>query len=298
MALKIGNAPCSWGVEFPDSPENPRWQDVLAETAAAGYAGTELGPVGYIPESAGMLAERLELLGLRLTAGVIFQPFHAPEAWEGLRDNLLRTGRMVRPLGARNLVLIDSIEAGRAAWAGNSEGAPRLDRSQLDGLHGRLREAARIASGEFGLQACLHPHAGGCVEFPDEVELAMDAVDECLMGLCLDTGHSLYAGLDPVRLLRRYAARVRYVHIKDLDRGILARCVEGRVGFYDACNRGVFCRLGRGGVDFAAFRRELASAGYRGWCTVEQDRGPDSLGSPRDDAEANRRFLASPGWAG
>jgi len=45
MSIKIGNAPCSWGVEFADDPRNPSWRQVLKENAEAGYSGIELGPV-------------------------------------------------------------------------------------------------------------------------------------------------------------------------------------------------------------------------------------------------------------
>ena len=48
--IKIGNAPCSWGVEFADDPRNPAWRKVLQENAEAGYKGIELGPVGFMPK--------------------------------------------------------------------------------------------------------------------------------------------------------------------------------------------------------------------------------------------------------
>lgn len=296
VEILIGNAPCSWGVEFPDDPGNPPWGTVLRETAEAGYAGTELGPVGFIPEDPGALADRLEQLGLRLTGAVLFRPFHDPQAWDSIRDGLERSCRMLRPLAARHLVMIDSLSPERTPHAGSPDTAPRLRGGELAGLHDRLREAARIASRQYGLIPSLHPHAGGCIEFGDEVDGALGAIDESLMGLCLDTGHSLFAGLDPVRLLRRYADRLRYVHLKDLDRGILRRCVATQAGFYEACNQGVFCRLGRGDVDFHAVKAALEEISYRGWCTVEQDRGPDTLGSPYDDAVSNRGFLTSLGW--
>ena len=43
-----GNAPVSWGVYEADRP-NPPFARVLDDIAAAGYAGTELGPYGYLP---------------------------------------------------------------------------------------------------------------------------------------------------------------------------------------------------------------------------------------------------------
>ena len=61
MSIRIGNAPCSWGVEFPDDPRNPNWRSVLKDCAAAGYKGIELGPVGFMPEDPAILAEAREL---------------------------------------------------------------------------------------------------------------------------------------------------------------------------------------------------------------------------------------------
>ena len=57
--IKIGNAPCSWGVEFADDARNPNWRRVLKENADAGFTGIELGPVGYMPEEPTILAEAL-----------------------------------------------------------------------------------------------------------------------------------------------------------------------------------------------------------------------------------------------
>ena len=57
MTIRIGNAPCSWGVEFPNDPRNPTWQKVLEECSDAGYRGIELGPVGFMPEDPEILGE-------------------------------------------------------------------------------------------------------------------------------------------------------------------------------------------------------------------------------------------------
>ncbi|MCY4187244.1 MAG: sugar phosphate isomerase/epimerase [Bryobacterales bacterium] len=297
MSIAIGNAPCSWGVEFPDTPSNPPWHQVLDEASQAGYAGIELGPVGYAPEDPSALADSLAERNLALTAGVVFQPFHQPDAWGRVLDAVHRTCRLLAPLGARQVAFIDSLSPVRSRHAGDPARAPRLDPADLRGLHGRIRDSARIAKEEYGLTACLHAHAGGCLEFEDELDRAMDAIDERLLGLCLDTGHALYAGFDPVAALRRYSSRTTYIHVKDLDGGILRSSVQEGIGFYEACSRGVFCRLGLGDADFAALKLALEEAGYTGWATVEQDRGPASVSSAYEDARANLAFLRSAGLA-
>ncbi len=298
MPVSIGNAPCSWGVEFADAPSNPPWQVVLDETSSAGYAGTELGPIGYMPEDASLLQRHLDARSLALTAGVVFRPFHDGAAWDELQDALRRTCRTLAALGAKQLVFIDSISPARSACAGDSRAAPRLDTAQLAALHERLRVAARIGRDEYGLEPTLHQHAGGFVEFEDELDQALGEIDEDLLGICLDTGHSLYAGIDPAAIMRRFPGRIRYVHLKDLDTSILRAVIRDRIGFYEACARGVFCNLGRGSVDFSAFLTALREIRYDGWATVEQDRGPLSVQSSYDDARANFQFLVSAGIAG
>ena len=297
-ALEIGNAPCSWGVEFPDSPSNPPWRSVLDETKRAGYAGTELGPVGYMPEDVSLLGDELEARGLSLTAGVLFRPFHDPDAWEDLQDALRRTCRMLQPLGARHLVFIDSLDAERSRYAGDPARSPRLGPDAVAAMHERIRTAASIGRDEYGLLPCIHAHAGGCIEFRDELEQVLDEVDERLLGICLDTGHSLYGGFDPMALWKRHPARVQYIHLKDIDRPTHRASVRERIGFYEACARGVFCNLGDGAVDFSLFRQTLEASGYSGWATVEQDRGPQSVQSSYEDAAANWRFLRTAGLAG
>ena len=71
MTIRIGNAPCSWGVEFANDPRNPPWRQVLRDCATAGYRGIELGPVGYMPEDPVELGEALAETGQTLIGGVV-----------------------------------------------------------------------------------------------------------------------------------------------------------------------------------------------------------------------------------
>lgn len=293
MTLRIGNAPCSWGVEFADDPRNPPWRDVLAQCAAAGYAGIELGPVGYMPADREVLAEALDAHALSLIGGVVFRPFHDPGLWRDVMDAAVATCRTLVHLGARHLVLIDSISPRRAPTAGRPREAEPMDAAEWAGLRSRIAQVAEMGTDTYGLTVSIHAHAGGFIDFEPELERLLEEVDSRHLGLCLDTGHHTYAGGDPVAFLRRHADRLAYVHLKDIDPAVKARVVAGRTGFYDACGQGIFCNLGRGEVDFPAVRRALAEAGYDGWATVEQDCDPTLPGSPLADATANRQYLDS-----
>jgi inosose dehydratase len=296
MTIRIGNAPCSWGVEFPGDPRNPPWRQVLKECAEAGYAGIELGPVGYMPEEPETLAEALGENGLELIGGVVFRAFHDPDQWEDVWDGAQRTCKALVAHGARHLVLIDSISPRRAPTAGSPEAAVQMDPAEWTGFRDRITRVAKLGTEEYGLTVGIHAHAAGFMDFEPELERLLDEVEEDILKICFDTGHHSYAGFDPVAFMRRHIGRVSYMHFKDIDPAIKARAIAEGTGFYEACGQGIFCNLGQGDVDFPTVRQILLDAGYEGWCTVEQDCDPTLDVRPADDARANRAYLSSIGF--
>jgi inosose dehydratase len=296
MTIRIGNAPCSWGVEFAGDPRNPAWRTVLRECAEAGYKGIELGPVGFMPEDPGVLGEALAEEGLELIGGVVFRAFHDPAQWDDVLDGSVRTCKALKAHGAQHLVLIDSISPRRAPTAGRADEAEQMDRAEWDAYKGRIATVAKMGAEDYGLTVGIHAHAGGFMDFEPELERLLDEVDESILKICFDTGHHSYAGFDPVALMRRHVGRISYMHFKDIDPKVKAEAIANRTGFYDACGQGIFCNLGEGDVDFPAVRQILLDAGFEGWCTVEQDcdptLDPDTLG----DARRNREYLESIGF--
>jgi len=296
MTLRIGNAPCSWGVEFAGDPRNPDWQTVLAECADAGYKGIELGPIGFMPEDPAVLADALAQHDLTLIGGVVFQPFHDASAWETVKDAAERTCRSLRAHGAQHLVLIDSISPRRAPTAGRVQEAEQMDGAEWADFRARIETIARLGADDFGLTVGIHAHAAGFVDFEPELERLLGETDPDILKICFDTGHHSYAGYDPVAFMERHMDRISYMHFKDIDPAVKSDVIANRTGFYDACGQGIFCNLGKGDVDFEAVRAVLVDAGFDGWCTVEQDCDPTLDVRPLDDAIANRNYLESIGF--
>lgn len=297
MHLSIGNAPCSWGVEFADDPRNPPWTRVLDEANAAGYGGIELGPLGFMPEDPAILGPALAERGLTLVGGVMFRPFHDPGQWAQVQDAATRTCRALAAHGAKRLVLIDSISPRRAPTAGRSGEAERLQGADRQAFLDRIESVARMGTEEFGLDVTIHAHAAGFVEFEDELEDILSSIEPKILGVCLDTGHCMYAGFDPVAFYRRHSQRVSYLHFKDIDPAIRQQAIDNRTGFYDACAAGLFCNLGEGMVDFLALKSALSAAGFSGWATVEQDCDPKGEQSPLAGARVNLGYLKQIGLA-
>jgi inosose dehydratase len=296
MTIRIGNAPCSWGIEFPSDPSYPSWQSVLDQCAGAGYKGIELGPIGYMPEDPNVLAPELAARDLEIIGGVVFQPFHDPSKWDTVLDAAQRTCKALVAHGAKHLVLIDSISPRRAPTAGRASEAEQMDQTEWTKFRERIETIAKMGAQEHGLTVGIHAHAAGFMDFEPELEKLLDEVDEKVLKICFDTGHHSYAGFDPVAFMKKHIGRISYMHFKDIDPKVKTDVIENRTDFYKACGQGIFCNLGQGDVNFPAVRQVLLDNGFEGWCTVEQDCDPSMPGTPLEDARANREYLQSIGF--
>ncbi|MGV7213086.1 sugar phosphate isomerase/epimerase family protein [Bradyrhizobium sp. UFLA05-112] len=305
--ITITTAPCCWGVDDVRNPHLPAWEKVLDEAAEAGFGGLELGPYGYLPLDAARVSDALERRGLSIVAGTIFDDLVSPEN----RDNLLRQTDEICALivslpkpvthdGQRHeapyLTVMDWGHDARDFAAGHSDRAPRLAASGWRSMVETIRAIAALARDKYGVRAVIHPHAGGYIEFADEIERIVADVPSELAGLCLDTGHLAYAGMDPVEVLWQYRERADYIHFKDIDPGVFSTVMNERIRFFDACAKGVMCPIGRGKIAYPAIRTLLSDIGYGGYITIEQERDPRNTSSILDDLAASRDFLRRAGF--
>ena len=278
MTIKLATGPVTWGVDFADTPTNPPWLQVLNEIAESGLRAMELGPVGYLPEDPDTVRELLAERNLLSAGSFVFDDLHDPEARERLIDITNRACRLIVASGGTILSLIDKPDDVRVATAGRPNAAPRLDDVRWQAMLDQIRALADVAR-QHGVRPVVHPHAGGYIEFEDEIERLVGDTD---LDLCLDTGHLAYARVDPVAALQRYADRLGHVHFKDLRSDVLARIDIEHLTFWEAINADIFCPVGEGMVDIAAVLDTLDGIGYNGFATIEQDRVP-GRGAPLED---------------
>jgi inosose dehydratase len=288
MVPRLATGPVSWGVDFADDPANPPWERVLDGIAATGLGLTELGPLGYLPRPASRLRAELERRQLAVAGSFVFESF---DRWSPRTLDVTRaTCELIAGVGGTHVVLIQAVTDARSATAGDPGRAPRLDRSATEALLDGLAAAARIATDEFDLRPVVHNHAGTAIEFLDELDHVLASIPAGQLGLCLDTGHAAYAGLDVQALLDRWGDRLEYLHLKDVRADQLKRAIRRRDGFWRAVADGVFCPLGEGSVDFESLFARLPAVGFDGPVTIEQDRrGIDR--APEEDVIASVRYL-------
>jgi len=293
-SIQFACAPVSWGVEDYSGPSwDQPYEKILDEMVECGYTGTELGPYGFFPTEAGKLLPELQGRRLKMLSSFVpvnlADPSVAAEAAERIRE----VGSLLAALGAPCIVLADYQSKERENMAGRvpRDGTASLSADQWKSVARLGREAERIA-GDFGLDLVFHPHVATFIETPEETDRFFDAVSASSIGLCLDTGHCLYGGGDPVAIADRYKELLRYIHIKDIDRAVLQESHRKQLNFDQAIEAGVFSEIGEGCIDFPSFFSLLERNGYKGWCVVEQDiKFGVSTVSPRQSMGASLEYL-------
>jgi inosose dehydratase len=295
MSIDLANAPVSWGVDYADDPKNPAWEKVMTEIADAGYRHTELGPYGFYPTAPDVLRAEFDRRGLTVAAGFVFQVLHDPAKVADVMDVATRTVRLLSAVGGKYLVTIDHISKARMATAGQRDLAQRLDKPRQRHMIDLIDRISDMAL-ENGVTPVIHQHAGSYIEFEDELESVAAALDPKKVGLCIDTGHMAYAGIDPVAFFRLHASRVKYFHFKDIDPTIRARVLADQVPFLDAVAQKIFCPPDRGMVDWQGLATALSETGFNGAATIEQDIDPTISLTPIEDARASLAYLRSVGF--
>jgi len=252
--IRFGYAAITWG-------GNDR--QAIDDIAALGFRGIQLrqsavATWGDRPaELKALLAER-KLTLVALSSGTMaLDP--AGEA-ESLEQHV-RHAQFVRDVGGRYLQVLDERPPGR--------GPDPDDYRRM----GRLLTELGRRTADLGIKLGYHNHMGALGQAPDEVARVLDAADPRFVHLELDTAHYQQAGGDPAAAVRRYAGRVLFLHVKDLD----------------ASNR--FVELGRGKVDFKAVFAALDAIRFDGWAVVELDSVPDSARTPKESGGIARRYL-------
>lgn len=294
--MRLGTAPITWGVsEYPGWGELLPFERVLDDMAALGYAGTELGPWGYLPREPAALRRELDSRGLVLVGAFCPVTLHDPARYTDELTKAQDTATLLAALGATTLVLAEAGDAKRLAAAGRvpADGSAGFSDEEWARFADGANAVARAAR-NLGLVTAFHPHAGTYVETPEEVERLLAGTDPDLVGLCLDTGHVAYGGGDPARLARAHAQRVQHVHAKDVRGDVLERARRESLDFASAVGEGVFAPLGEGTVDFPGVLGALRASGYAGWVVVEQDLrlapGADA-DLPRENARKSLAYL-------
>lgn len=300
-ALRVGNAPCSWGtLEFESAKgEQIGFGRMLDELAATGYTGTELGDWGYMPTdpctlSAELSRRCLVMLGAFVPVALKDSAAHQPGVAAAVKTARLLAAVATDPNPFLVLADANGSVPERTLNAGRVTPQMSLSAGEWRIFAEGVNLVARAVLAETGLRTVFHHHSAGYVETPDEIARLLELTDPQSVGLVFDTGHYAYGsgGADVVAGLERFKDRVWYVHFKDCQPDVAAAARSQGWDYFQALRHGVFCELGKGSVDFPAVLRWLRQTGYAGYILVEQDVLP-GMGAPAESARRNRDYLRS-----
>ncbi|HEX5911703.1 MAG TPA: TIM barrel protein [Rubrobacter sp.] len=234
---------------------------VLDEAAHLGLTALEAGPDGFLPGEPEEMASLLSQHGLELVGGFVPAVLHRPQARDSELASVERQAKLFAAAGAGVLVI-----AAATGEEGYEESAGLGD-SEWAELFATLAMVEEIGT-KHGLSVVLHPHYGTEIESPEHVQRFLEGCDTAL---CLDTGHSMVGGGDPVVLTESAASRIRHVHLKDVDRDLAERVLSDTLPYEQAVRDGLYMPLGDGDVDVRRVLEVLDEEGYDGWYVLEQD---------------------------
>ena len=289
-ACPIGTVPILWNnVDIVELRLGTSADSLLDDIARTGYDGTQLG-LGFAEGDA--LRAGLADRGLRLAEVYASIPATVdgptPTALAEMRERV----RLLKDGGGEVLCIAFDGSPDRDRFAGRA-GDPSTPRLTDDGWAATIELLETIAAETraVGARIAFHPHAGTYIETPEEVDRLAAAIAAGTLPFCLDVGHYTVGGGDPVAAIRTFGTRVAHVHLKDVDREVLAGLRAGRIGGFGAAIRErLFTELGAGVLDLDGVLAALADQGYGGWLMVEQDSG---WPPPAESAAIGRRVLAA-----
>jgi len=197
-------------------------------------------------------------------------------------------------LGARHVVFV-LVPGYRDDETGAYTEPAELDDDAWKTLCSSADELGKIVSEEYGVTLQVHHHADAHIETQAEVERFLEGTDPGYVSLCLDTGHYAYGGGDSVALIRDYADRVGYIHIKQMDPAIVERAKREDMAFGKAVRMGASCEPPSGVPDIPSVAQALLDRGTETFVIVEQDMYPVDFDVPMPIAQRTFHYLRGVG---
>ncbi|MCX6478040.1 MAG: sugar phosphate isomerase/epimerase [Micrococcales bacterium] len=285
MAVKIAGAPISWGVcEVPGWGHQMSPDRVMAEMSGIGLTATEFGPEGFLPEDPKQKSAFLAKHKMQAIGG-----FYPILLHDSSHDPLPAVAKELEGyVASKAEVLVLAASTGVEGYDGDR---PVLDHQQWNTMFENLKAVAELAL-KSGVKAVLHPHVGTMVESAEDIAKVLQGSG---IAFCLDTGHMLIGGTDPVEFSRLHGNRIAHSHLKDVNLAVSAKVRAGELSYYEGVQQGLYTPLGQGDVDVRSIIKNMLATNYQGWFTLEQDnvvnQEPADGQGPLTDARVSVDFI-------
>jgi len=289
--VRIGITPTGWSnSDDPSIDLVPPigYRQILSEMALAGYQGTQMS--GKFPADIDTLKQELALRDLTISEPWVGTYFSIGDVDDSVAA-FERQVAFMRALGETTIVVAELGGAVHQQPVAPLPNRPIFTDAQWEQVLKGLNDLGRRAKAA-GMTLAYHPHVGTGIETLPDIRRLMEGTDPQGVHLLLDTGHLLYAGVDPLEVATTYADRIGHVHLKNIRPRALQQAVKQGDSFLDSIRQGVFTVPGDpdGTIAFEPIFKALAASDYHGWLVVEAEQDPNSA-NPLQYARMARSYL-------
>jgi inosose dehydratase len=268
---RLAISPVCWGIS-----DVPGWghqldpERVLSEAAAVGEGVVTAGPPGFLPDRSDQAKPLLKRHRLALVAGQVGAILHHHDIRGAELAHIDGHAQWLSALGARTLVL-----SAIAHREGGAEHGIVLSNTEWAHLLHSIGSVEHVCS-RHKLRLAVQPRLGSTIQGPEDIERLLVGSDA---GICLDLGHLVLAGADPLEILELAAGRIQHVQLNDLNAQLAGEVRDQGHDYADAVSLGLFTPLGEGSAHVDRVVEALRRSGYRGWYALRQE---TRLSSPED----------------
>lgn len=285
--VKLGIAPIGWtNDDMPDLGAENTFQQCVSEMALAGFTGCEVG--NKYPKDTKELKKALDLRGLQI-CNAWFSTFLTTKPYEETEREFIQHITFLKEMGAKVVGVSEQGHSIQGTDLPIFEAKYVLNDEEWDRLTTGLNKLGKVAK-DMGIALTFHHHMGTVVQTAEEIDRMMENTDPELFSLLFDSGHLAYCGEDYMAVLKKYAHRIKHVHLKDVRPEVVEKVKNEHLSFLQGVRLGTFTVPGDGAIDFEPIFDVLADAGYEGYVLVEAEQDP-AIANPLEYAIKARKYI-------
>lgn len=287
--VKLGIAPIAWtNDDMPDLGAENTFEQCISEMALAGFTGCEVGnkyPRNDIPA----LKKALALRNMQI-CNAWFSSFLITKPYEEVEKDFIEHITFLKEMGAKVVGISEQGHSIQGTDKSIFEEKYIMNDEEWDMLCTGINKLGKVAK-DMGIKLCLHHHMGTVVQTEAEIDRLMANTDPEVFGLLFDSGHLAYCGEDYMSVLKKYANRIRHVHLKDIRPEMVKKVRDEHLSFLQGVRFGTFTVPGDGAIDFKPIFEVLEETGYEGYVLVEAEQDP-AIANPLEYAIKARKYIS------
>lgn len=287
--VKLGIAPIAWtNDDMPDLGSENTFEQCISEMALAGFTGCEVGNK-YPRDDIPALKKALSLRNMQI-CNAWFSSFLLTKPYDEVEKDFTDHISFLKEMGARVVGISEQSYSIQGTDKSVFKDKYIMNDDEWARLCNGVNRLGKVAK-DMGISLTYHHHMGTVVQTAAEIDRLMENTDPELFSLLYDSGHLAYCGEDYIGVLKKYANRVKHVHLKDIRPEVIDKVKRENLSFLEGVRLGTFTVPGDGAIDFGPIFDILADSGYEGYVLVEAEQDP-AKANPFEYALKARKYIA------